>query len=123
VNTRNQAAELLKVLSHPARLRILAILRGGEECVCHMEAALRVRQAYLSQQLSVLRDAGLVRVRREGWNIYYSVIRPEVFEVIDAAAGMTSEKDGTRAARGGQRLRVRDCACPKCAVTRTPDAD
>jgi DNA-binding transcriptional ArsR family regulator len=52
--------KLFKALMHPARLAILNVLRTGEACVCHMEAALGYRQAYLSQQLMVLRDAGLV---------------------------------------------------------------
>ena len=59
-------AALFKVLMHPTRLAILGILRQGEECVCHMEATLGLRQAYISQQLSVLREAGLVSVRRDG---------------------------------------------------------
>ena len=78
-------AGLFKVLMHPARLAILEILRGGEQCVCHMEAVLGLRQAYISQQLMVLRQAGLVTDRRDGWNIFYQVIRPEVYEVLDAA--------------------------------------
>ena len=58
--------QIFKVLTHPARLAILEILRDGEHCVCHMEAHLGFRQAYISQQLSVLRDAGLVQDRRDG---------------------------------------------------------
>jgi len=54
------SAALFKLLSHPSRLAILQVLRDGEECVCHMEAALGLRQAYISQQLMVLRQAGLV---------------------------------------------------------------
>ena len=66
-------AQLLKVLTHPARLAILNILRDGEHCVCHMEAYLGYRQAYISQQLAVLREAGLIQDRRDGWNIFYRV--------------------------------------------------
>ena len=113
-----QAAELLKVLSHPVRLRILEILRGGEQCVCHMEAALGLRQAYISQHLIVLRDAGLVNVRREGWNIYYTLIQPEVFEVIEAARSMYSSRSGKSALRGTERSRAHGCPCPKCTLKR-----
>jgi DNA-binding transcriptional ArsR family regulator len=116
VSVHEQAAELLKVLSHPVRLRILEILRGGEQCVCHMEAALGLRQAYISQHLIVLRDAGLVSVRREGWNIYYTLIQPGVFEVIEAATSMYSSRSGKRASRGIEISRAHDCPCPKCAV-------
>ena len=55
--------QLFKVLGHPARLAILEILREGEQCVCHMETYLGQRQAYISQQLSVLREAGLITDR------------------------------------------------------------
>jgi ArsR family transcriptional regulator len=116
VDTHEQAAELLKVLSHPVRLRILEILRGGEQCVCHMEAALGLRQAYISQHLIVLRDAGLVSVRREGWNIYYTLMQPGVFEVIEAATSMYSSRSGKRASRGIEMSRAHDCPCPKCAL-------
>src|SRR5512141_104226 len=80
----NSQADLLKAISHPARLAVLEILRDGEQCVCHMEAMLGLRQASISQQLMVLRDAGLVTVRRDGLNVYYRVVKPRLFEVLDA---------------------------------------
>jgi predicted transcriptional regulator len=49
--------QLFQILSHPARLQILDILRAGEECVCHIQSLLGKRQAYVSQQLMVLREA------------------------------------------------------------------
>ena len=79
------AAALFKLVSHPSRLAILHLLREGEECVCHMEAALGLRQAYISQQLMVLRQAGLVTDRRDGWNVFYRVAKPEIFALLDAA--------------------------------------
>jgi DNA-binding transcriptional ArsR family regulator len=45
----DESAKLFKTLMHPARLEILEILREGEHCVCHIEAALGYRQAYISQ--------------------------------------------------------------------------
>lgn len=66
--------QVLKLLSLPARIAILEILRNGEECVCHMETILGFRQAYLSQQLAVLREAGVIQDRRDGWNIFYRVV-------------------------------------------------
>jgi ArsR family transcriptional regulator len=82
-------AQFFKTLSHPARLAILAILRNGEECVCHIEAYLGLRQAYISQQLAVLRESGLVQDRRDGWNIFYRVADPRVFEVLDSVQKIT----------------------------------
>jgi DNA-binding transcriptional ArsR family regulator len=84
-------ANLLKVLTHPARIAILEILRDGEHCVCHMEAYLGFRQAYISQQLAVLREAGLIADRRDGWNIFYRVSDTRIFTVLDAAKAITGE--------------------------------
>jgi DNA-binding transcriptional ArsR family regulator len=61
-----QSAALLKVMAHPERLRLLAALREGEACVCHLTARLGQRQPYVSQQRSYWRDAGLSRDRQEG---------------------------------------------------------
>ena len=82
-------SDLFKILAHPVRLSILEILRDGEQCVCHMEAMLDLRQAYISQHLMVLREAGVLADRRDGWNIYYRVIKPEVFALLDATAALT----------------------------------
>jgi ArsR family transcriptional regulator len=103
-----QETKLYKALMHPARLAILDLLREGEECVCHMEAVFGYRQAYISQQLMVLRDAGLVEDRRDGLNIYYRVIRPQIFDVMDAMRSVT----GVRPAIVS-KLSV--CTCPNCA--------
>ncbi len=103
-----ESARLFKTLMHPARLEILETLRDGEHCVCHLEAALGYRQAYISQQLSVLREAGLVQDRRDGWNIYYRVVKPQVFEVLEAAQAVTGLKRPQRQAVA--------CPCPQCNV-------
>jgi DNA-binding transcriptional ArsR family regulator len=117
MDSNEKTADFFKALMHPVRLQILAILRGGEECVCHMEATLGFRQAYISQHLALLREAGLVSVRREGWNIYYQAIKPEVFDIIDAAAGMVPGGKGETELRSNSRSR--GCACPKCSLERS----
>lgn len=103
-------SKLFKALMHPVRLAILDMLRDGEECVCHMEAALGHRQAYISQQLSVLRQAGLVQDRREGLNVYYWVTQPNVFVVLDAARVMAASS--VKSSQPSTRLAT--CPCPKC---------
>lgn len=114
MNNRNKSqSDLFKTLAHPVRLSILEILRDGEQCVCHMEAMLKRRQAYISQHLIVLREAGVVADRRDGWNMYYHVVKPEIFDVLDAMYALT-----------GSRVKIRhqhantECPCPKC----NPDA-
>lgn len=105
---------LFKALMHPARLGILDVLRTGEACVCHLEAALGYRQAYLSQQLMVLREAGLVADRRDGWNVYYQVSKPDVFAVIDAARSTMGESK-----RAYPASVIANCTCPHCSGEKT----
>jgi ArsR family transcriptional regulator len=88
--SQEATASLFKVLMHPERLAILEMLRGGERCVCEIESSLGQRQAYVSQQLTVLRNAGLVESRRDGWRVFYRVVTPEIFAVILAAQAMLS---------------------------------
>lgn len=102
-------AKIFKVLTHPARLAILEILQDGEHCVCHMEAYLGYRQAYISQQLSVLRDAGLVQDRRDGWNIFYHVTDKRVYEVLDVARRLVGRSEVE------PRKPNVVCNCPKCS--------
>ncbi len=101
-------AQLLKVLTHPARLAILNILLDGEHCVCHMEAHLGFRQSYISQQLAVLREAGLIQDRRDGWNIFYRVADLRIYSVLDAVQGMLGETGSP-----SPKKEVH-CPCPKC---------
>ena len=81
--------QLFKVLAHPARISIINILRDGEHCVCNLEAYLGLRQAFISQQLAVLREAGIIVDRRDGWNIFYRVTNPQIYDLLDAANKFT----------------------------------
>ncbi len=112
MDTYTSQAKLFKALMHPVRLAILDILRESEECVCHMEATLGYRQAYISQHLMVLREAGLVDDRRDGWNIFYRVVKPEVYTVVDAARRMLGMP------LSSSRPHPPDsCPCPHCQKT------
>lgn len=108
-NPYKSQSGLFKILAHPVRLSILEILRDGEQCVCHMEAMLKRPQAYISQHLIVLREAGMVADRRDGWNMYYRVIKPEVYEVLDAMYALTGSRVKIRHAHASS-----ECPCPKC---------
>jgi DNA-binding transcriptional ArsR family regulator len=78
------ASEFLKALSHEVRLLILCFLIEGEKSVTEIEKMLKLRQPAVSQQLARLRAEGLVDARRNGKNIYYSLARTEVRDVIGA---------------------------------------
>lgn len=105
-------ADLLKAISHPARLAVLEILRDGEQCVCHMEATLGIRQSSISQHLMILREAGLVEVRRDGLNMYYHVAIPGIFRVLDAVYAATGKTLPRLVHKHGKGKDT--CPCPKC---------
>ncbi|MFT3892689.1 MAG: metalloregulator ArsR/SmtB family transcription factor [Anaerolineales bacterium] len=105
-------SDFLKALSHPTRLAILDILREGEQCVCHMEATLGLRQAYISQQLMILKNAGLVESRRDGLNLYYRVTKSEIFTILDTASTVT----GIAIKLPVHKHANTECPCPKCSA-------
>ena len=71
-------AEVCKTLSNPLRLRIINELQDGEKAVGSLAKKLGIRQAHLSQHLAVLRQRGVVKTRRDGPNIYYSISNPKI---------------------------------------------
>ncbi|WP_035042671.1 helix-turn-helix transcriptional regulator [Desulfovibrio sp. X2] len=71
-----KAVQRLKALGEPTRLRMLALLRHGERCVCDLMAVLDMPQSSVSRHLSVLRSAGWVAARKGGTWTYYS-LHPE----------------------------------------------
>jgi ArsR family transcriptional regulator len=72
---------LLKLMSEPNRLRIFSLLTAGERCVCDIEAGVNLPQNLVSHHLGLLRDAGLIRARRDGRWVYYSVNKETLAEV------------------------------------------
>jgi ArsR family transcriptional regulator len=82
-SSAQEACQLMKVLANQDRLLLLCQISQGEKCVSDLEEALDIHQPTLSQQLTVLRDEGLVTTRREGKYIYYSIANPAVMEVLE----------------------------------------
>lgn len=74
-------ADRLKALADPTRLKILHLLEGGEICVGEIATEVGGTQANVSKHLAVLRGAGLVKARRTGMNVCYSLAEPAVFEI------------------------------------------
>jgi DNA-binding transcriptional ArsR family regulator len=77
-----QAAELLKALSNPQRLRVMCLLIDGEKTVGEINAEVDLSQSALSQHLAVLREGGLVQTRRESQSVYYAVAPGPVHQLI-----------------------------------------
>src|SRR3954468_15447543 len=84
-------AELFKTLGHPARIRVLELLAQREYAVGEMLPEVGVEAASLSQQLAVLRKAGLVTFRKAGSTVYYSLTSPQVAELLAVARRILSE--------------------------------
>src|SRR5882672_10798943 len=81
-------AELFKALANPARVRVLELLAEGERSVGEMQPLVGIELSHLSQQLGVLRKAGLVTARKEGSTVFYAVKDPLVVELLAVAKQM-----------------------------------
>jgi DNA-binding transcriptional ArsR family regulator len=78
-------AELFKALGHPARIRVLEVLAEGERSVGDMQPLVGIESSHLSQQLAVLRRAGLVTTRKEGTSVVYGLAHPLLAELLAVA--------------------------------------
>jgi DNA-binding transcriptional ArsR family regulator len=78
-------AEFFKTLGHPVRIRVLELLSVRDHAVSELLAVLEIEPAALSQQLAVLRRAGLVTTRKQGSAVHYSLVSPRVSELLDVA--------------------------------------
>ena len=110
----SKVSNLLQVISPEPRLEILSAIGGGEACVCHLEAALGYRQAYISQQLMALREAGLLGTRRDGKYIFYRLEKPEILEMVELAARLACLDMSVVAAKAS--ISRTPCECPKCST-------
>jgi DNA-binding transcriptional ArsR family regulator len=80
-----RAAELLRALSHPVRLRIIELLGDGELCVKSLEELLGVSQSSVSQHLTRLRYAGLIESERKGHLVCYRLRQGAAARILEAA--------------------------------------
>ena len=100
-----ERTKLFHLLSLENRLRILDELRYGDACVCHLQHKLKKPQAYVSQQLRILKDAEIVDTDRDGVNIFYRLVDPLARQLLDVALGPIDV----------QRPVDASCPCPRCA--------
>ena len=88
-------ATLFRVLGHPARVRILELLREGERSVGTLQTELELDSSGTSQHLGALRRIGLVASRRDGNNVYYRVDDEAVFDLLAAGRAIISRRLAT----------------------------
>jgi len=78
-------ADFFKTLAHPARIRVLELLRDGEQSVGQLIPEVGIEASHLSQQLGILRRANVIQGRKEGSTVRYSVTDPRIFELLEVA--------------------------------------
>lgn len=104
LNTYTKDAAVFQLLAHPSRLQILDELRRGEACVCHLQTVLERPQAYISQQLRVLREADVVVDEKDGLNVYYRIADARILRLLEDVLGAPKPV-----------RRVAACPCPHCS--------
>ena len=82
-NPNRFKSTVFHALSDPVRLEILEFLRDGEKCVCEIIPHLNLIQPVVSRHLKILKDAGIVKDRKEGNKRLYSVTDSRVYRIID----------------------------------------
>ncbi len=90
--TLEAAADAFKVFGDGTRIRILAALSEGEMCVCCLADLLGMEQSAVSHQLRILKSARLVKNRREGRQIYYSLDDVHIASILNAGISHVEEK-------------------------------
>ncbi len=117
MNTRlieKQAGGIFSVMGNPFRIRLLLAIGNREACVCHLETMLKKRQAFISQHLMALREAGLLETRREGKFVYYRLASPEILHLIEDAANLAG-MDPAGMLTQSEPAVMEKCVCPNCA--------
>ena len=109
-----ERARLLRLMAHPMRHEILEIVCRSDECVCHLSAALKKPQPYVSQQLAILRKEGLIVDRKEGNNVFYGLTNDRIAAQVAAILAAVDEGTRSEAPRGHQV--VAGCYCPNCEL-------
>ena len=84
-NIREFQAAVLSALAHPMRLKILEKLRAGTCCVCKIVPYVKSEQSNVSHHLQILRRANIVRSEKRGQEVWYEVVDPVIFELLDKA--------------------------------------
>jgi len=108
-----QIAAPLQAIASPQRVAILLSIGEGEACVCHLEAALGWRQAYISQHLMALRKADILEDRREGRYVYYRLKNASYLDLITASATLSGLSAETVSSVINTQT-YPSCECPHC---------
>lgn len=114
-----QIAAPLEAIASPQRIAILLAIGKGEACVCHLETALGLRQAYISQHLMALRKADILQDRREGRYVFYKIKNASLLDLITVSATLS----GLSAESVSSLINTQvypSCECPHCVPALIP---
>lgn len=103
-------AGICHILANPKRLEIIDLLRGGELTVAELTATLEISQSNLSQHLSLMRERGILSVRREGLKAFYSMSSPKILQACELMREVLVEHLDAEAnlARGASRTKEKN---------------
>lgn len=104
-----QKANVIKALAHPSRLAMVEALAEGERCVCELQELVGSDMSTVSKHLTILRNAGLVRDRKQGLWVYYSLCTPCVSGFLGCIEAVL-----------GEACECEECAPPAARAPRTP---
>jgi ArsR family transcriptional regulator len=109
-----QIAGPVEAIASAQRIALLLAIGHGEACVCHLEASLGWRQAYISQHLMALRKADILQDRREGRYVFYQLKDAALLDLIVVAARLS----GVAAEHISALIETQSnpsCECPHCS--------
>ena len=111
-------ADLFSTLGNPFRIRILMEIGEGEACVCHLVTVLEKRQAFISQHLMAMREAGLLETRRDGKYIFYRLSKPNLLNLIHDTSRFTGSK-AAMVSKVKTSTHIENCVCQICRAKTT----
>lgn len=109
-----QIAGPVEAIASAQRIALLLAIGNGEACVCHLEASLGWRQAYISQHLMALRKADILQDRRDGRYVFYRLKDAALLDLILVAARLSGVPAETISALIKTRVNPA-CECPHCS--------
>jgi len=91
MNMKSMIEKTLKALSDPTRLKIVDVLEDGEICACKFVSITKKAQPTVSQHLKILENADVIKSRKEGKNVMYSVVDRRIFDLIKVARNISNK--------------------------------
>ncbi len=85
-------SNILKTLSHPARIQILECLKDNKLCQCEMGPLLKIEQYNFSRHITALKTAGVLRTWKEGVRLMFEVTDPRVYDILDSVKGLLKQR-------------------------------